>query len=55
MDEHFGSKAKVPLGRVQMQITMVENLKLVLLCDPRNLGLLGALRAKTFANWHFLH
>jgi hypothetical protein len=34
---------------------MKENLKLVLLCDPRNLGLLGALKAKPLANWHFPH
>jgi hypothetical protein len=39
----------------QMWITTGKNLKLVLLCDPRNLDLLGALRAKPFAKWHFLH
>ncbi len=30
----------------QMWITMEENLRLVLLCDPRSLGLLGAPKAK---------
>jgi hypothetical protein len=39
----------------QIQIVMKENLRLVLLCDPRNLILLGASKAKPFANWHFLH
>jgi hypothetical protein len=34
---------------------MEKNLKLIQLRDPRNLGLLGALRAKPFVNWHFLH
>jgi hypothetical protein len=39
----------------QMWITMGKNLKLVLLCDPMNLDLLGALKAKPFAKWHFFH
>jgi hypothetical protein len=39
----------------QMWITMEENPKLILLCDLRNLGLLGASKAKPFANWHFFH
>jgi hypothetical protein len=34
----------------QMRITMEENLRLILLCDPKNLGVLGAPRAKPFAN-----
>jgi hypothetical protein len=39
----------------QMWITMEENLKLVLLCDLKNLGLLGASKAKPFVNLHFFH
>jgi hypothetical protein len=34
----------------QMWINMDENLVLILLCDLRNLGLLGELKAKPFAN-----
>jgi hypothetical protein len=29
---------------------MEEKLKIVILCDPRNLGLLGASKAKPFAD-----
>jgi hypothetical protein len=38
----------------QMWIIMEENLRLVLLCDPKNLGVLGAPRAKPFAKLTFL-
>jgi hypothetical protein len=37
----------------QMWITIKEKFKLVILCDPRNLGRLGAPKAKPFADWHF--
>jgi len=39
----------------QRWITMEENLRLVILCDVKNLSLLCALRAKLFVNWHFFH
>jgi hypothetical protein len=33
-----------------MRITMEENLKLIILCDLKNLGLLDAPKAKPFTN-----
>jgi hypothetical protein len=44
--------AIIPQIPNQMWITIEENLRLIILCDLRNLGLL---RAKSFANWHFFH
>jgi hypothetical protein len=49
---HLGLIFEIPS---QMWITMEENLRLVLLCGFKKLCLLGARRAKPFANWHSFH
>jgi hypothetical protein len=39
----------------QISKTMEKNLKLIILCDLKNLGLLGAPRVEPLANLHFFH